>query len=80
VLLTLRVPVPCPPDAAPHNCQVMAVTVMFPVAHPTLSRVGRTCGVDLGPQDRTAGRGGVVVVEATVVVVVIGEVEVVVNP
>jgi len=40
----------------------MAVTVTVPVAHPTLSCVGRRCGVDPGPHDNTAGRGVVVVV------------------
>jgi len=47
----------------------MAVTVTLPAAHPTLSRGGRRCGVDLGPHDNTAGRGVVVVVAVVVVVV-----------
>ena len=64
-----KVPVPCPPVSASHDFQTMAVTVTFPVAHPTLRTVGRRCGVDLGPHDNTAGRGVVVVVETTVVVV-----------
>jgi hypothetical protein len=46
----------------------MSVTVMAPVAHPTVSFVGRTLVVDPGPQDRTPGT------EATLVVVVRGEV------
>ena len=33
----------------------MPVTVTVRVAHPTVSVVGRTCGVGPGPQDRTAG-------------------------
>jgi hypothetical protein len=46
----------------------MAVTVVPPVAHPTVSFVGRTWGVDVGPQDSTAGTGAtVVVVEGDVV-------------
>jgi hypothetical protein len=40
----------------------MDVTVTLPVAHPTLSCVGKRCGVDLGPHDNTAGRSRVVVV------------------
>jgi hypothetical protein len=65
---TLRVPIPCPPPPAPHSFHVMSVTVMFPLEHPTVSSVGRTCGVDPGPQDRTAGT------VAPVVVVVGGDV------
>jgi hypothetical protein len=48
----------------------MDVTVVPPVAHPTVSFVGRTCGVDAGPQDKTAGTGAVVVVVEEDVVVV----------
>ena len=44
----------------------------LPVAHPTLTCVGRKCGVDPGPHDNTAGRG-------VVVVVVVGPWEVVVE-
>jgi hypothetical protein len=62
-LLTFNVPLPCPPVAAPHNVQLMAVTVVPPVAHPTVNLVGRTWGVEAGPQDSTAGT------EATVDVV-----------
>jgi hypothetical protein len=40
----------------------MDVTVTSPVAHPTLSCVGKRCGVDPGPHDHTVGRGRVVVV------------------
>jgi hypothetical protein len=40
---------------------VIPVTVVTFVAHPTVSVVGRTCGVGPGPHDRTAGRGAVVV-------------------
>jgi hypothetical protein len=65
---TLRVPVPCPPPAAAHSFHVMPVTVLVALAHPTTSVVGRTCGVDPGPQDRTAGGGVVVVVGAEVLV------------
>jgi hypothetical protein len=61
-LFTFNVPLPCPPVAAPHNVQLMAVTVVPPVAHPTVSFVGRTWGVDTGPQDSTAGTGAAVVV------------------
>jgi hypothetical protein len=60
--------VPCPPVAAPQADHVMSVTVMAPVAHPTVSFVGRTLDVDPGPQDRTPGT------DATFVVVVRGEV------
>ena len=52
----------------------MAVTVTLPVAHPTVTVVGRTVGVDPGPQDNTAGG------EAAVVVEVAGSVEVVSAP
>jgi hypothetical protein len=61
----LKVPVPCPPVAAPHALQVMPVTVMSPVAHPTVILVGRTRGADPGVQDSTPGR------EVTLVVVVV---------
>ena len=54
---TFNVPVPCPPVAAPHSSQVIPVTVMSPVAHPTVRLVGRTCGAEPGPQDITAGCG-----------------------
>ena len=73
-LFTFRVPMPCPPIFALHICQLMAVTVMAPVAHPTVSVEGRTVGVDPGPQDTTAGTG------ATVVVVLGADVAVVVDP
>ncbi len=49
------------------------VTVMTFVAHPTVSVMGRTCCVDPGPQDKTAGSG------VTVVEVVLEEVVVEVN-
>lgn len=42
--------------------QVIPVTVVFPVVHPTVSLVGRTCVVDPGPQESTAGSGATVVV------------------
>jgi hypothetical protein len=61
----LKVPLPCPPVAAPHALHVMSVTVMAPVAHPTVILVGRTRGVDPGAQDSTPGR------EVTLVVVVV---------
>jgi hypothetical protein len=64
----LTVPVPWPPAAVPHAFQVIPVTVTDPAAHPTVSIVGRTCGVDPGPQDSTAGT------EVAVVVLVRGEV------
>ena len=69
-LCMFKVPVPCPPVSASHDFQTIPVTVTFPVAHPILSCVGRKCGVDLGPHDNTAGGGGLVVLEAGVVVVV----------
>ena len=65
---TFRVPLPCPPVAAPQALQLMPVTVMSPVAHPTVIPVGRVRGVDPGPHDSTLGR------ELTLVVVVMGEV------
>jgi hypothetical protein len=40
---------------------VIAVTVAVFVAHPTVSVVGRTCGVGPGPQDNTAGSAAPVV-------------------
>lgn len=57
-LFTFIRPVPCPPVSASHDVQEMVVTVTPPVAHPTVRRVGRTCGVEDGPQDNTAGSGG----------------------
>jgi hypothetical protein len=54
---TFKVPVPCPPVAASHDFQLMFVTVVFPLAHPTMSLVGRTCAVDPGPHDNTATSG-----------------------
>ena len=69
-LFTFNVPVPCPPVAAAHSVHEMAVTVTRPKAHPMVSFAGRTCGVDPGPQESTAGRGTTVVaVEADVEVV-----------
>jgi hypothetical protein len=67
---TLSVPVPCPPVVLAHALQVMFVTVVVPFVHPTVSIVGRTCGVDPGPQDSTAGCVLTVVVEVEVEVVV----------
>jgi hypothetical protein len=67
---TVTVPVPWPPLAASQALHVMPVTVVTFVAHPTVSVVGRTCGVGPGPQDRTAGRGATVVEVATEDVVV----------
>jgi hypothetical protein len=61
---TFKVPVPCPPVSASHAFQVIPVTVTPPVAHPTVRPVGRTCDVDPGPQESTAGS-----CDATVVVV-----------
>jgi hypothetical protein len=46
----------------------MPVTVTVPFAHPTVRFVGRTCGVDPGAQERTAGTEVVVVVETEVLV------------
>ena len=47
----------------------MSVTVVFPLAHPTMSLVGRTCGVVPGPHDSTATSGAKVdVVRGEVVV------------
>jgi hypothetical protein len=48
----------------------MPVTVVAFVAHPTVSVVGRTCGVGPGPQERTAGMEATVVEVATEDVVV----------
>jgi hypothetical protein len=67
---TVTVPVPWPPVAASQALHVMPVTVVTFVAHPTVSVVGRTCGVGPGPQDRTAGREATVVEVATEDVVV----------
>lgn len=67
---TLRVPVPCPPPVPAHSFHVMPVTVLVALAHPTTSLVGRTCGADPGPQDRTAGSGVVVVVVVGIKVLV----------
>ena len=51
----LTVPVPWPPVSVAHAFHLMPVTVTIRVAHPTVSTVGRTCGVGAGPQDSTAG-------------------------
>ena len=71
-LLTFKRPEPCPPVAPPQAFQVMAVSVVAPVAQPTVSAVGRTVGVDPGPHDNTAGSAAAVdvvdVVESVVVV------------
>jgi hypothetical protein len=40
---------------------VIFVTVVVFVAHPTVSVLGRTCGVGAGAQDSTAGRAATVV-------------------
>ena len=69
-LFTFRVPEPCPPASAPHVFQVMAVTVIAPVAHPTVRLAGRMCGFGAGAQERTAGSGPAVV---DVVELVVGE-------
>lgn len=49
--------------------QVMPVTLTAPAGQPTMSVVGRTCGVDPGAQDSTAGTGVVVVLVRGEVVV-----------
>jgi hypothetical protein len=49
---------------------VISVTVVTFVAHPTVSVVGRTCGVGPGPQERTAGTEATVVEVGTEDVVV----------
>jgi hypothetical protein len=64
-----KVPEPCPPVADPHADHLTPVTVTIPAVHPTMSFVGRTCGVDPGPQDSTAGCGATVVVARGRVVV-----------
>jgi hypothetical protein len=66
----VTVPVPWPPAAASQALHVMPVTVVPFVAHPTVSVVGRTCGVGPGPQERTAGTEATVVEVAMEVVVV----------
>jgi hypothetical protein len=73
---TCKVPLPCPPVAESHESQVMPVTVVIPLAHPTVILVGRTCRVDPGPHESTATRGdkvdvvrGDVVVDTEAVVV-----------
>src|ERR1700733_7126479 len=64
-LFTFNVPVACPPVPADHAVHEMDVTVTLPVAHPTVIVVGRTVGVDPGPQDNTAGCTAAIVVEVT---------------
>ena len=66
---TVTVPVPCPPLAASQALHVISVTVVPFVAQPTVSVVGRTCGVGPGPQDRTVGTATVVEVAVEDVVV-----------
>ncbi len=65
----LKVPVPWPPAGPPHALQVMPVTVMAPVAHPTVIFVGRVRDVDPGPQESTTGREVTLVVVRGAVVV-----------
>src|SRR5580704_7391884 len=77
---TFKVPIPCPPLALLHSLHVMPVTVVPAELQPTVSMVGRTWGVDPGPQDRTAGSAPVVVVVARVELVVGASVVVVVAP
>ena len=69
IVPTFKVPLPCPPVGAPHALQVMPVTVIAPVAHPTVIFVGRVRGVDPGPQERTTGREVTLVVVRGAVVV-----------
>lgn len=66
---SFKVPVPCPPVDAPHELQVISVIVIDPLVQPIFKLVGRTCGVDPGPHERTDGCATVVVVVASVVVV-----------
>jgi hypothetical protein len=72
VRFSFKVPVPWPPVVGAHALQVMSVSVMLPVVHPIVILPGRTCVVDPGPQDNTAGTG--------VAVVVVAKEEVVVDP
>jgi hypothetical protein len=67
---SFNMPVPCPPVDFAHDFQVISEIVMLPVVHPIVIVAGRTCVVDPGPQDSTAGPVGAVVevVEDEVVV------------
>lgn len=74
--LVFNRPVPCPPVPSLHPLHVMDVIVVTPNAHAIISLAGRTFGVGVGPHDRTPG----IAAAADVVVVVVDEVPVAVDP